>query len=341
MKKFLSLFPILSIGVVLGAMLIGDKPGSKTPGAMTDYTAKLLIELDRQADETVQIWPAGTLEPIPDGLTQKIVHRDNRFGLVDRAVHEVTHPDLSIFKPAEPNGTAILLIPGGGYRWVVADKEGYEGARLFNKFGATVYVLNYRLPHHGWSAGPDTPLQDAQRAARVIRARAERDNIDPKKLLLMGFSAGGHLGGSLITRFDVKTYEPVDAIDTLSARPDASVLVYPVITLAKPFTHYSTSGNMIGENPTADLVQAYSVETRVPDNAPPTMVLHATDDKSVPVENALLIYNSLRKAGIDASLHVFGSGGHGFGLRGIDEHPLRMWPWMVVEWARQFNLFEN
>lgn len=319
MMRYLALVSIL--------VITACKPGMDTPNS-------LLIEQDRQPDEIVKIWPEGPPGKTPEGLVEKFVHRENKFNLVDRAVHEVTDPSLSIFRPKKPNGTAILLIPGGGYRWVVVDKEGFEGARLFNQFGATVYVMSYRLPHQGWTAGPDTPLQDAQRAIRVIRARASQDGLDPSKILVMGFSAGGHLAGSLTNRFDAKIYPPIDEMDTLSARPDASVLIYPVITLAQPFTHGSTSKNMLGKSPTVDQLKTYSVDQSVPVNAPPVFILHASDDMSVPIENALMAYDGYRKAGIDSTMHIFGSGGHGFGLRGIDDDPLRDWPRLVRSWAQ-------
>ena len=295
----------------------------------------LLIDLDRQPDEAVEIWPNGPPGGVPEGLSEHYVERDNVYALPDRAVHEVTNPTLSIFRPAEPDGSAILLIPGGGYKWVVVEKEGYEGARWLNREGATVYVMSYRLPHQGWAAGPDAPLQDAQRAMRVIRARADIDEIDPSRVLLMGFSAGGHLAGSLTNRFDARVYEPIDEIDAGSARPDASVLIYPVITLSQPFTHPSTSENMIGADPSEALLETYSIEKSVPVNSPPVFILHAADDDAVPVENALMAFEAYRGAGIPASLHIFETGGHGFGLRGIDEDPLRVWPDLVMDWGCQ------
>ncbi len=312
---------VLASALLLAACNMGQKEESA-----------LLIELDRQPDEVEKIWPNGPPSTTSQELTEK---------LVDRAVHEVTDPSLSIFRPKNPNGTAILLIPGGGYKWVVVDKEGFEGARLFNQYGATVYVMSYRLPHQGWTSGPDTPLQDAQRAIRMVRSRAVMDGIDPNKVLVMGFSAGGHLAGSLTTRCDAPVYQAQDDIDYLSARPDASVLVYPVITLAKPYTHGSTSENMLGKNPSQEQLDTYSVDRSVPKNAPPVFILHATDDYSVPIENALLAYDGFRKAGTDISLHVYAQGGHGFGLRGIEDDPLREWPALVRTWAQSKGFFNE
>tara|TARA_R110000787_G_scaffold102192_5_gene208080 strand:- start:6901 stop:7737 length:837 start_codon:yes stop_codon:yes gene_type:complete len=276
---------------------------------------------------------------VPDGLVEHYVERTNPFGLRDRAVLDVTVPTLSIFRPDNPDGSAILIIPGGGYKWVVVEKEGYEGARWFSRRGATVYVMSYRLPQQGWAGGPDTPLQDAQRAVRIIRSRASEDGIDPSRVMVMGFSAGGHVAGRLTTHFDATVYPATDAADTLSARPDASVLVYPVITLSQPYTHPASRENMIGADPLPDDITAYSVETAPPANTPPVFILHAADDTAVPVDNALLAYQAFRKAGVPTSLHIFEHGGHGFGLRGVDEDPLHAWPQLVIDWGRDEGIF--
>ncbi|MFH1517080.1 MAG: alpha/beta hydrolase fold domain-containing protein [Pseudomonadota bacterium] len=333
----------LYTGANVGIRQTGDDPLSliiSYPKSLGDDDA-LLVDLDRQPDETIPLWPDGPPGGVPDGLAQHYVIRDNPYGLVDRAFHDVTDPALAVFRPEHPDGSALLLIPGGGYKWVVVEKEGYEGARWFARRGTTVYVLSYRLPHQGWAAGPDTPLQDAQRAMRLIRARAGDSGIDPSRVMLMGFSAGGHLAGSLTTRFAAEVYAPVDAADTLSARPDASVLVYPVITLSQPHTHGSTSQNMIGATSDADTLAKYSVETSVPAGAPPVFILHAGDDDVVPVENALIAYDAFRKAGVKASLHIFEHGGHGFGLRGIDTDPLRVWPELVRDWGVSEGIFTD
>jgi len=299
----------------------------------------LLVDPGRQPDAVIDLWPAGA--PGGDGvkLTERIVERDNPFGLPDRAAHEVTTPTLSVFRPQKPNGTAILIIPGGGYSWVVIDKEGFEGARWFSRAGATVYILKHRLPHQGWTAGPDTPLQDAQRAIRTIRARAAEDGVDPARVMVMGFSAGGHVAGSLATRFDAEVSPPADATDRLSARPDAAVLMYPVVTMQPGAAHAGSRRNLLGETPSADMTEKYSLETSPPASTPPIFLLHAADDASVPVENSLLLFSALKKAGVPAALHVFETGGHGFGLRGIDEDPRRTWPSLVVDWSRLHGLF--
>lgn len=301
----------------------------------------LIADLDRGPDEIVDLWSGGPPSGIPQDLNEHFVERGNPYGLPDRAIRDVTRPRLSVFKPEEPDGSAILLIPGGGYRHVVVEKEGYESARWFNRKGATVYVLFYRLPHQGWAGGPDTPLQDAQRAIRVIRAQADENGIDPNRVMVMGFSAGGHLGGSLLTRFDKTTYDPEDAVDQLSARPNAGVLVYPVITLTDPHTHGSTRQNMVGDRASLAEELAFSVEHEPPSDMPPVFLLHASDDTAVPVENSLMAFSAFKRAGTSVSLHVFETGGHGFGMRGIDDAPVGVWPELVMAWGRDQKIFTS
>lgn len=312
------------------ASLAAGTLGSRSAHA----TAPLVIE----PDEVRDLWPGGPPGPVPDGLVEHVVERDNPFGLPDRAAHNVTRPILAVFRPARANGGAILIIPGGGYGWVVVDKEGHEGARHFAALGFTVYVLRYRLPHQGWQAGRLAPLQDAQRAIRLIRAQAGPDGIDPAAILVMGFSAGGHLAGSLAAHAGMGLHAPVDVIDTLPARPDAVALLYPVVTMQAPFVHQRSRDNRLGPDPSAQEARAASLEETVQADHPPTLLIHAADDRSVPVDHALLLYRALRTAGVPCALHVFERGGHGFGLRGIAGTPLEAWPALVAAWARTHGL---
>jgi acetyl esterase/lipase/mannose-6-phosphate isomerase-like protein (cupin superfamily) len=327
-------------GAVVGIRQLGEEPLD----LIISYPLKpkadsFLVDPGRAPDVEIELWPGGA--PGGEGvqLSEHVVDRDNPFGLVDRAAHDVTRPTLSVFRPQKPDGSAILIIPGGGYRWVVIDKEGFEGARWFSRQGATVYVLKHRLPHQGWSAGPDTPLQDAQRAMRLIRSRASADGVDPKRIMVMGFSAGGHVAGSLATRFDAEVYAARDDADRLSARPDSVALMYPVITMKAGPAHVGSRANLIGEAPAQAMVDKYSLETAPPANTPPTLIIHAADDASVPVDNALVMFASLRAAGVPSSLHIFESGGHGFGLRGIETDPRSAWPGLVMDWGRKTGVF--
>jgi acetyl esterase/lipase len=296
--------------------------------------AALLVDLDREPDEDIPLWPSNPPGGERVTLNEHIVSRENPFNLVDRAAHEVTRPILQRFNAQNPDGSALLIIPGGGYSWVVIDKEGYEGARWFSLRGVTTYVLRHRLPHQGWAAGADTPLQDAQRAMRVIRARASRDGIDPARITVMGFSAGGHVAGSLATRFAANVYSRTDAADDLPARPDLCALMYAVVTMRAVHAHAGSRRNLLGENPSEARVAAYSLETAPPADTPPTFLMHAADDTSVPVENSLDLFAALRSAHVPAELHVFERGGHGFGLRGLEQNSARAWPNLVLNWRR-------
>ena len=166
-----------------------------------------------------------------------IVDRVATSGFQDRIVTQIGEPLMTVFRPARPNGAAILVLPGGGYVRVAIDKEGFETARRWAAAGITAFVLRYRLPAEGWADPADTPLQDAQRALRLIRANAAAYGVDPGRIAVMGFSAGGHLGASLCTRFDARVYAPVDAADAASARPDLAMLGYPVMQMAGPLAH--------------------------------------------------------------------------------------------------------
>lgn len=240
---------------------------------------------------------------------------------------------MTVFRPERPNGAAVLIMPGGGYRWVVVDKEGYEMGRWLAARGFTVFVLFYRLPGEGWAAGPDVSLSDAQRAMRVIRQRAGDYGVDPERVAAMGFSAGGHLCADLLTRFATPTYAAIDAADKLSARPIAAAPIYPVISMTAPVAHAGSRELLIGKDAGPALERAHSPHLNVPANAPPVFLVHAEDDNVVPVENALLMRAGLRARNIPVETHLFTHGGHGLGLRRAIGKPAAAWPEMFTSWA--------
>lgn len=282
--------------------------------------------------EIIDLWPAGPPGGIPDGVIEEIVERPHDRGLRDRIVRHVTRPRITVFRPAGPPRGALLLLPGGGYRHVVVDKEGFETARWLARHGFAVFVLFYRLPADGWSGGPDAPLQDAQRAMRLLRARASTWGLDPARIGVIGFSAGGHLAARLAYRHALQTYRAVDDADARPARPDAAALIYPVIAMDDPTAHAGSREQLLGAAPDPQRIRSYSADSFVPPDAPPTFILHAADDSTVPLDNALRMAAALRSAGIPVDLHVYSAGGHGFGLRYVDGKPVAAWPDLFAKW---------
>ena len=284
-------------------------------------------------DRQVPLWP-GT-PPGSEGLDlpQRIVERSSDPALPDRYVDGVARPWLDVYRPARPDGRALLVVPGGGYQRVVLDKEGTALLPAFvEQAGLTLFVLHYRLPGEGHANARDVPLADAQRAMRLIRSRAGEWGIDPDSVGVMGFSAGGHLAASLATRHGERVYAPVDGADAVDARPAYAVLVYPVIDMGA-HAHPGSRQKLLGEAPDAEAVRAYSAQNRVDARTPPVFLLHAQDDDVVPVENSLLFEAALREAGIEHEVHLYASGGHGFGVRGA-HGTLALWPKLAVEWIR-------
>lgn len=281
--------------------------------------------------EVLALWPRA-----PGGANatahEQVVERSPTGPVRDRYVKGVEHPTLVVFAPkGRPTGASLLMIPGGGYKWVVMDKEGYEAAERFAGAGLTVYVMTYRLPGDRWAAGPDVALQDAQRAMRLIRHRAGAE----AKVGVIGFSAGGHVAGTLMEKFDKGGYPYVDRADQLSARPDFAVLMYPVATMRDPFVHAGSRLELLGPSPTPEAETAQSLEANVRADGPPVLLVHAIDDVSVPVENSLQLLAALRAAKVPTEAHFFEEGGHGFGIRYAVGKPAAIWPDIVLGWLRR------
>ena len=286
--------------------------------------------------ETLRLWPDGAPGGQGVSITPIVPERSTDPAFHDRYAQYTTDPILTVFRPARPNGSAMLLIPGGGYRWAVLDKEGYDVARVFAATGTTCFVLRYRLPGDGWAAGADAPLQDAQRAMRLIRSRAADYGVDPHKIAVLGASAGGHLAGLASVRTDA-VYEPADAADAVSFRPDLSLLMYPVATMEGPHVHEGSRDNLLGQSPTPARLAAYSLERMDWRGAAPVFLLHAMDDAAVPVENSLQLLSTLKAAAVPVEAHLFQEGGHGFGVRLIQGKPAQIWPDLARAWAGRLN----
>lgn len=250
----------------------------------------------------------------------------------DRAVTGIRAPEITVYAPAKPNGTGILVTPGGSYRRVVMDKEGSALAPFFNARGYTLFVMTYRMPGDGHEEGANAPLADAQRAMRYIRANAHEWKINPDRIGVLGFSSGGHVAASLGTRFAESVYTPIDDVDEQPARPAFMALVYPVVTLREDIGHPGSRLELVGATPKKEDLQRYSLEERADNTTPPTFLLHAIDDPAVKVENSLVFFNALRELGVSVEMHLFERGKHGFGIRDAQGLPLAIWPEMMMNW---------
>jgi acetyl esterase/lipase len=240
-------------------------------------------------------------------------------------------PGMWIYPPAgEPNGAAIVICPGGGYFLHATDHEGVQPARYFNRMGVTAFVLRYRLTPYRHPV----PLQDAQRALRYVRAHAEEFGIDPHRVGIMGFSAGGHLTSTAVTHFDSGDATADDVVDQQSSRPDFGILGYPVVSFTADFAHKGSAKNLLGENPTDEQLHELSNDEHVTSETPPVFLFHTAEDTGVPALNSVALFTACRKAGVPAELHIYQHGPHGVGL--ANEHPaLSQWISQAGTWLRQ------
>jgi acetyl esterase/lipase len=250
---------------------------------------------------------------------------------------EADKPTLTIYLPqaAKANGTAVVICPGGGYGFVAMDHEGHQIARWLNDLGVAGFIVNYRHRNRGY--GHPAPLEDAQRAIRTVRSRAAEWKVDPAKIGIMGFSAGGHLASTAATHFDAGDPAAADPIQRVSSRPDFAVLCYAVIAFDEPYTHRGSQQNLLGKDADPALVRSLSNEKQVTAQTPPTFLFHTDEDKGVPAENSVQFYLALRRAGVPGELHVFQRGQHGIGL-GRDVPGTSAWPGLCEAWMRNRGL---
>jgi acetyl esterase/lipase len=291
--------------------LLGNDQGSDPPAA----------------SETLTLWPNGS--PGARGTDP------------DKDV-----PTLTVWRPRPEvaTGSAVVVCPGGGYGMLAMDHEGKQVAEWLNSMGITAFMLKYRLGpryHH------PAMLQDAGRAIRTVRANAERWRLDPHRIAILGFSAGGHLASTAGTHFDAGRVDSDDPIDRVSSRPDRMILVYPVIALATPYGHKGSLRNLLGDNPSQELIESLSNERQVTKQTPPTFIAHTNADQGVPAENALLFTLALRKAGVPVELHLFERGVHGLGLgdgwagRIPAEPSFKAWPKLCETWLKNQGFLDR
>jgi len=286
--------------------------------------------------QVIKLWP----EAIPGSTLNPTYVESSEKGTDNiTRVFRVSDPELIVFPAPEDkaNGTAIIICPGGGYHILAIDHEGHNIAKWLNKLGITAFVLKYRLPSDMIMKDKETgPLQDAIQAMRIVRGDAEKWGIKPDKIGIMGFSAGGHLASTLSTHYDIKLY---NCKNTVSARPDFSILVYPVISMEKSITHIGSRTNLLGKNPTDDKVKNFSNDQMVNEKTPPAFLIHAADDKAVPVQNSINYFTALNKYGIPAEIHIYEKGGHGFGIKNLKD-TTAYWPKDCENWLRMHKLIK-
>lgn len=281
--------------------------------------------------ETLELWP--DLPPGGGGPTGPI-HVTSK-----GAISHISCPYIQVYQPKKPNGSAVLVAGGGGLKHINMKQEALPAAIWLASHGITAFVLAYRLPREGWTAGAPVALQDSQRAVRLIRARARAYHLDAGRIGVLGFSAGGYLMGLEADWFDFNSYAPVDSIDFLSARPDNAALIYPVITLEPPYQHTSTRKQMLGEHPTAQTSAEWSVQTHVRPSSPPVFLVQAKDDPISNPANTLIMKKACLQAGVPVSFHQLASGGHGFGM-GVPGTPTAQWPVLYESWLVQRGMIK-
>ena len=279
----------------------------------------------------MDVWPQGPPGGQKVTVRQGVIERSKTPGLHDRAVIGITRPTLTVYQPANPDGSAVLIMPGGGYQRVVIDKEGEETARALAVHGITAAVLLYRLPGDGWEAGIDAPLQDAQRSLRLLRNGVAAGALDPSRIGVLGFSAGGHLAAAAATRQDV-VYQPVDGADRGSVRPDFACLMYAAVGMRVPRPANGVQSAVPARPALTDAVTKTTT---------PCFLVHAADDPAVPVEDSLRMFAALKAAGVPAEMHIFQEGGHGFGVRMAAGKPAEVWPDLFARWGARANFFRR
>ena len=289
--------------------------------------ALLLLTIESMSQQVIKLYEG----EIPNSKTSADKEKWEENGIM--RVSEISRPTLTLFLPPKEkaNGTAVVICPGGGY-WINAiNHEGIDVAKKFNEWGVAAFVLKYRIPNEATMVNKEIgPLQDAQRAIQMVRERAGEWNVNPNRIGIMGFSAGGHLASTAGTHFDKSV---IDNLKSISLRPDFMVLIYPVISFRDEIGHLGSRNQLIGTNPTKEKIELYSNEMQINTTTPPTFLVHASDDEAVKSENSIVFYQALTRNKVPAELHIYQSGGHGFGMNNkttTDNWMERLKNWLEV-----------
>ena len=308
---------------------------------MTSLSAAVAAPLaDRQE---IALWPGTPPGSENVAIKATVIERSKTYFMPDRAITNIISPSLTVFVPEKPNGASMIVAPGGAYARIVLDKEAGEIINWLRPLGVTVFMLLHRLPAEGHANGKDVPLQDGQRAVRLVRHHATEWGLDPNRIGFMGFSAAGHLGASVATMSGKSVYKAVDAIDATSPRPDFAVLGYPVASMDTEIATGAggTRDNLLGKTPSAQVIAEYSTELHVTKETPQTFLVLADDDPVVPSEHSIRFYRALKKAGVAAELHIFRNGGHGFGIDRVAGMPAVVWPnELCTRWMAQIGVLK-
>ena len=286
----------------------------------------------------VPLWPNGVPGATPANLKEVVIDEPQDGMAHFRHLYGVSQPRLAVFPAKQPNGGAMLVIPGGGFVNNYFDHEGYMLADYLNGLGVTCFVLFYRLAQDGWDNRPDVGLIDTWRAMRLIRASAATYGVDPARVGVIGFSAGGFLTSSLATRHAQTLYTPVDAADVQDVRPYLAAPIYPVQSVDPAYAYSGVAPTLFGGQVTPEIIAKYSPDRNVDANTPPTFLAHAEDDTTVPVQNSTALRDALRAHNITCETHLFASGGHGFGMKPDLDKPYHLWPLLFANFARAQGL---
>ena len=287
---------------------------------------------------TIDLWPNGVTGQTHSGMKEVVEETSKDPAIHFRRVQGITRPRMAVFPAKKPNGSAMLIIPGGGFVWNYFDHEGYQLADILNAQGITCFVLFYRLAQEGWDRPAEVGAADAQRAMRLIRSHAPQFHLDPARVGVMGFSAGGFLTATLATRHAASFYAPVDAADSLDARPMLAAPIYAVQSVDPAYAYGDIGRVLFDRQVTPEIIKTWSPDRNVDAHTPPVFLVHTEVDDAVPVANALALREACKAKGITVETHIFAEGRHGFGVTPAPDQPYHIWPQLFLNFARSQGL---